>query len=273
MVARRLSLTWYMQGRGKTLMLPHLQRNICAQRLSPRALTGKSQSVINGFLLFGVTLCLLAKRLSKIERAAVSLPGYAAEALVGLLLGDGWMTKNAGQGANARFGYAQSGTKEKQPYFYYVFDLFSCLCTAAYTPLLKTFTRAGYDTVLTSLSFCTMRLPALNTIYLHFYVAGVKIVPLLIGDLLTPVGLAFWIMDDGSRQGTGLHLNVYGFDNESVDRLLDVLQGKFNLECTLHGHSAHGGKFRIYVRADSMPRLRELVLPHMHPSMLYKLGL
>ena len=29
------------------------------------------------------------------------------------------MTKNTGQGANARFGYAQSGTK--QPYFYYVF--------------------------------------------------------------------------------------------------------------------------------------------------------
>ena len=93
------------------------------------------------------------------------------------------------------------------------------------------------------------------------------------GDLLTPVGLAFWIMDDGSRQGSGLHLNVYGFDNESVDRLLDVLQGKFNLECTLHGHSAHGGKYRIYVRADSMPRLQELVLPHMVPSMLYKLGL
>ena len=49
MVARRLLFTWYMQGRGKALILPHLQRNIYAQRLSPRALTGKSQSVKAAF--------------------------------------------------------------------------------------------------------------------------------------------------------------------------------------------------------------------------------
>lgn len=36
-------------------------------------------------------------------------------------------------------------------------------------------------------------------------------------DLLTPRGLAFWIMDDGSRQGLGLHLSV--FSSLDVDRL------------------------------------------------------
>jgi hypothetical protein len=30
-------------------------------------------------------------------------------------------------------------------------------------------------------------------------------------------------MDDGSKQGYGLHLNVYAFSNEDVDRLMFTL--------------------------------------------------
>ena len=48
-------------------------------------------------------------------------------------------------------------------------------------------------------------------------------------DILTPIGLAFWIMDDGSLQNKGLHLSVYCFDSESVNRLLNVLQNKFKM--------------------------------------------
>ena len=37
-----------------------------------------------------------------------------------------------------------------------------------------------------------------------------KIVPINIQELLTPRGLAYWIMDDGSLKNKGLHLNTYG---------------------------------------------------------------
>ena len=39
-------------------------------------------------------------------------------------------------------------------------------------------------------------------------------------------------MDDGSKQGNGLHISVYAYSNENVDRLMFTLQDKFNLKCS-----------------------------------------
>ena len=77
-------------------------------------------------------------------------------------------------------------------------------------------------------------------------------------------------MDDGSKQGQGLHLNTYGFDMDSVNRLVHTLEVKFNLKCSIHSHKKGP---RIYIRKISMSHLRELVTPHMVPSIMYKLSL
>lgn len=79
-----------------------------------------------------------------------------------------------------------------------------------------------------------MQLPCFNVFKDIFYVSNVKRVPDNIYELLTLRGLAFWIMDDGSRQEDGLHLNVYAFSNEDVDKLMFTLQDKFNLRCSIH---------------------------------------
>ena len=104
-----------------------------------------------------------------------------------------------------------------------------------------------------------------------FYQNNVKIVPDNIHQLLTPKGLAFFIMDDGSRHGTGLHISVYAFSNEDVDKLMFTLQDKFSLRCSLHYN--RDKKPRIYVFKESMDRLRSLVSPYFIKEMLYKLGL
>jgi hypothetical protein len=44
----------------------------------------------------------------------------------------------------------------------------------------------------------TYALPCFNELLLTFYPLGNKIVPLNIAELLTPLGLAYWICDDGS---------------------------------------------------------------------------
>ena len=67
-----------------------------------------------------------------------------------------------------------------------------------------------------------------------FYMLNKKVVPDNIYELLTSRGLAFWIMDDGSRHGVGLHLSVYSFSNKDVDKLMFTLQDKFNLRCSIH---------------------------------------
>jgi hypothetical protein len=72
-------------------------------------------------------------------------------------------------------------------------------------------------------------------------------------------------------------LNVYGFDDDSVNRILSVLQNKFNLICTLHMHYTKKG-YRIYIHKESMAALIILVCealrsPYMIPSMNSKIGL
>ena len=78
-------------------------------------------------------------------------------------------------------------------------------------------------------------------------------------------------MDDGSRQGTGLHISVYAFSNDDVDKLMFTLQDKFKLRCSIHYNKDK--KPRIYIFKESMPNLICLVKPYFIKEMLYKLGL
>ena len=78
-------------------------------------------------------------------------------------------------------------------------------------------------------------------------------------------------MDDGSKQGSGLHINVYAFSKSDVDRLMNALQDKFNLKCSIHYYKDN--KPRIYIFKESMDTLITLVKPYFIKEMLYKLGL
>ena len=98
-------------------------------------------------------------------------------------------------------------------------------------------------------------------------------VPLNIGELLTPVGLAFWIQDDGtfSKINGTVTLCVESFSQSDIESLMAVLKNKFGLECRIEKRSKI--HFRIVIKKSSLVQLREIVSPHFHNSMLYKLGL
>jgi hypothetical protein len=115
-----------------------------------------------------------------------------------------------------------------------------------------------------------MALPCFNSYKDSFYISDNKIVPYNINENFTEISLAFWIMDDGSKQGKGLHLNTYSFSLESIDRLLNLLEMKFELKCSIH---LKENKPKIYISTESMENLRLRVSFHMHSSMLYKLDL
>lgn len=78
-------------------------------------------------------------------------------------------------------------------------------------------------------------------------------------------------MDDGSRHGDGLHISVYAFSNQDVDKLMFTLQDKFNLRCSIHYNKDN--KPRIYIFKESMDNLRSLISLYFVKEMLYKLGL
>lgn len=78
-------------------------------------------------------------------------------------------------------------------------------------------------------------------------------------------------MCDGSRQGSGLHLSVYAFSNEDVDKLMFTLQDKFGFRCSIHYNRSN--KPRIYIFKESMDSLILQTKPFFVKEMLYKLGL
>lgn len=116
-----------------------------------------------------------------------------------------------------------------------------------------------------------MQLPCFNVFRELFYLSNVKTVPNNIYELLTPKGLAFWIMDDGSKHGTGLHISVYAFSVSHVNKFMFTLQDKFNIKYSIHYN--RDNKPRIYVFKESMDHLTTLIKPYFLNGMLYKLGL
>jgi len=67
-------------------------------------------------------------------------------------------------------------------------------------------------------------------------------------------------MDDWSKQGDGLHISVYAFNNQDVDKLMFTLQDKFKLKCSIHFN--RDKKPRIYIFKESMVDLINLVKPY-----------
>ena len=78
-------------------------------------------------------------------------------------------------------------------------------------------------------------------------------------------------MDDGSKQGDGLHISVYAFSTTDVDKLMFTLQDKFNHKTSIQYN--RDKKPRIYIFKESMHTLIDLVKPYFIKEMLYKLGI
>lgn len=110
----------------------------------------------------------------------------------------------------------------------------------------------------------------LNWIQEVFYTPeGVKVVPYNIGEFLTPLALAVWIMDDGTTLPSGLKIATNSFTGQEVKFLCKVIFEKYNL---IANPNKDGDQWVLYVRAVSMPILAKMVKPYMVPSMLRKLG-
>lgn len=161
------------------------------------------------------------KRLSYSERASIELPGEVKEILIGILLGDGHIVRRS-PSSNSRLVYAQTAISHKD-YFHYVLNFFLPYCTKDYKFQVRTTIDNRTKETYSAISFTTMQLPCFNIFRDMFYKSNVKKVPDNIFELLTSRGLAFWLMDDGSKHGSGMHISVYGFTNEDVDKLMFTL--------------------------------------------------
>ena len=218
-------------------------------------------------VIWGTNLTSLvgSGRLTKQESNMIKFPPYQKSIIIGLILSDGWLIFTAKASKNARLGFAQSAANSK--YIWYVFSQLSHYCSSFPTVRIRNF--RGKKTI--GLEFFTRTLSCFTSLYSLFYPNGMKIIPLNIYDLLTPVALAHLIMGDGSAERHGLIICTDSYSVLDVVRLMNVLIIRYRFECTLRYHTPT--QPRIYVSERSMPLLRTIVRPHMCPSMLYKIKL
>lgn len=128
--------------------------------------------------------------------------------------------------------------------------------------------------VYSTLYLNTRSLPCFNEFYSLFYLNGKKIVPKNIGKLLTARSLAYWSQDDGNKNGSGFVLNTQSFTKAEILLLIKVLKTKFDLNCSLHTRKATKRtleSYTFYIKAESIPKFKELIKPFFHESMRYKL--
>lgn len=115
----------------------------------------------------------------------------------------------------------------------------------------------------------TLTFPCLNYYLDLFYKEGKKIIPKIIGELLTAISLAYWIMVDGGKSSSNqtiLHTRSCAFDE--VILLQKVLKDNFKLHSFVYEKTI--GQWIIVIPVKQEIPLREIVLPYMHPSMFYK---
>jgi hypothetical protein len=99
----------------------------------------------------------------------------------------------------------------------------------------------------------------------------VKILPSNLEDYLTPLALAIWFMDDGSRlKHGGLRIATNNFTKKEVESLCVILKLKYNLICSIHSAGLNKG-FILYINKQSKTEFIKLVKPYILPSLIYKL--
>ena len=186
------------------------------------------------------------------------------EVLVGLLLGDGCLeTQNGGR--TFRLKLEQSARRQA-----YVWHLYSIFREWVLSPPGARSKRASNGAITTNLAFQTVSHAAFRFYAQQFYAGGRKRVPELIGHWLTPRGLSYWFMDDGSVKSShskGVILNTHCFDRQELERLARCLMDRFGLQVTPRRQP---DGVQLYVSGRSYETFVALVEPYLIDEMRYK---
>ena len=186
-----------------------------------------------------------------------SLTRLQKSVIIGCILGDGYLRKIPGR--KDAFLEVNHSIKAKE-YVDWKYSVLRNICSS----LPK---RRRIDTKRVAYRFFTCQHPDITRLYERFYRNGKKIIPSEIK--LNPIILAVWFMDDGSKTKKGdVYLNCQQFDFHSQRRLLHALR-QMGIRARMNKDKKY---YRIRIYKESIPRLIELVQPHIIPSMHYKIA-
>ena len=119
--------------------------------------------------------------------------------------------------------------------------------------------------------FSTWTYTSFNWIYDIWYKNNIKRVPESIGQYLTPLALAIWIMDDGAKVSKGLKLSTNSFTFNECLILVKALNYNFNIKASVQSAGSKD-QYILYIWKESMNDLINIVSPYIIPEMKYKLN-
>jgi hypothetical protein len=173
--------------------------------------------------------------------------------LIGVFFGDGAMRKKTHALLEINHSYAQ---KEYVDWLYQQFKNY-----VATKPKMR---KSNGNRI--AYRFTTKSLPVFTQFYNTFFRNHRKNIPE--STMLTPLTMAVWYMDDGSRCDEDIYLNTQQFSKEEQQQLIDMLFQQHEIEATVNKDKQY---WRIRIKKASVPHFMKIIAPYILPSMRYKL--
>ena len=196
-------------------------------------------------------------------RDSLTLTAEQHEMLTGMLLGDAHLERRASGTVRLK---VEHGVQQND-YATWKYQRFQ---QWVLTPPQRKSKRHTLGSISENVWFNTIAHPQFCEWYALFYEEGRKAIPKNL--TLTPLALAVWFMDDGSRKSRecrGLYLNVQCFTQAEVERLQVCLKRDFQINTTTRLQS---DGLQIYIPSGEVSQFAMVVDDHMIASMRYKLS-
>ena len=171
------------------------------------------------------------------------------EIIIACLLGDGTLS---GSGKNYRLRIEHNS--KHLEYVEWKYNLLKRLCIS---PI-------QFVSAHSSVRFGTVGHPEITKLRDKWYLQTKQIV----SDLkLTPMMIAVWFMDDGTRHRDTVDISAHSFSTQSLESLRKQLL-EYEIETTINSDSKGS---RLYVLKKSYPNFKKFVSPYIVKCMAYKL--
>ena len=187
-----------------------------------------------------------------------SLTQVQKSLIEGSLLGDGCL-RIQGKRVNALFEV--NHTFKQKEYVDWKYELLKNIVITPPKPRKGKGVRIAYR-------FTTRSVPVLTEYHKKFYQNKKKIIP----DCLffTPLLLAVWFMDDGSKSRSSFYLNTQQFCIADQIKLQETLNAQWSIKTSLNKDKKY---YRIRIRSEDALKFRSIVKPYILPIFNYKLAL
>jgi len=202
-------------------------------------------------------------------------PKYLNDALIGILLSDGTLERSSDT-SSVRLSINMS--MKNCPYAFHLYNLFEPYIDTnlKMSEILNKSISIKYYSIV---RFKTICMPLLLLYYNLFYKKKrinnriIKIVPENIESQFNEISLAHLIMGDGNYLNERNIIRIYTNSFTRMDVLL--LSNTINKNLCINNKVVHdrNDQYLIIIEKNNVNITREVVLPYIHPSMKYKLGL